>query len=187
VREFLNSTLDRLEPALDLLAGYRQQLGELLFEPVEVEEEPLTVDGVTSIVVRKADGGILYDTLVCLVKGSAPYSCCPLKPECHLLLLVKCLDEEGLHHAVDPEQIQVLDVLVKAPLGAARAGRRDVITLGSLNQSEGDQNLERVVQVCFPMGSIRGFDGSGPVERRKPYMYRWLVSSLLQIVGIITY
>jgi hypothetical protein len=59
---------------------------------------------------------------------------------------VERVDEEGLNDAVHAQQVEVVDLLVEAALGAARAGGGDVVAFGAPDEGEGDEDFERVVE-----------------------------------------
>lgn len=102
------------------------------------------MDGKASIVIGKANLGVVADFPVCVIKRTAPDSCRTFCPERGLSLLPKCLNEEGLHHAVDPQDIQILNCSVVASRGASRANWRTTRDFSSFDQGKSYQNPQRV-------------------------------------------
>jgi hypothetical protein len=47
---------------------------------------------------------------------------------------------------VHAQQVEIVDLLVEAALGAARAGGGDVVAFGASDEGEGDEDFERVVE-----------------------------------------
>jgi hypothetical protein len=128
------------------------------------------VDSISSIIVGKADFCVLLDPLVRLIKRKTPHSRRALEPEVNLLVLNEGVDEEGLHDAVDPQQVEIVGVLIETLPRAPRTIWRHVVTLAPFNQCEGDQDGKGVVQVRLLVGCVACLDWGPIIQGGQTYI-----------------
>jgi hypothetical protein len=95
------------------------------------------------IVIGKPKLGVIGDFPVCIIERTTPDSCCALHPERGLPLFSKSFDKECLHHAVNPQNVEILKCFVVACPGASRTNWRTTPDLCSFNQGKSYQNPQR--------------------------------------------